>query len=276
MPMSAAFFNYLIPLMIGARDVAFPRLNALSFWVFLLGALFLNSSWFLGRRAGRRLVRRTAELDDRPRQRDDVLRARPADHRHRLDRRRDQPGVTVINMRAPGHVAVPDAGVRVDGPGRAVPAGVLAADHHGRAVPAAVRPAVGHRVLRSDARRRADPVAAHVLAVRAPGGLHPDPARVRHHQRDPAGVQPQAAVRLPVRRVLAGSRSGSSGSACGSHHMFAAGLGPVANTAFGITDRDHRDPHRREDLQLDGHDVRRATCSSTRRCCSPSARWRCS
>ena len=30
MPMSAAFFNFMIPLMIGARDVAFPRLNALS------------------------------------------------------------------------------------------------------------------------------------------------------------------------------------------------------------------------------------------------------
>ena len=39
--------------------------------------------------------------------------------------------------------------------------------------------------------------------------------------------------------------------------MFAAGLGPVANTAFGDLDGDHRDPHRREDLQLDGHDVRR-------------------
>jgi cytochrome c oxidase subunit 1 len=48
MPMSAAFFNYFIPLMIGARDVAFPRLNALSFWIFLAGALFLNSSWLLG------------------------------------------------------------------------------------------------------------------------------------------------------------------------------------------------------------------------------------
>ena len=48
MPMSAAFFNYLIPLMIGARDVAFPRLNAFSFWAFLLGGLFLYSSWFLG------------------------------------------------------------------------------------------------------------------------------------------------------------------------------------------------------------------------------------
>ena len=48
MPLSAAFFNYLIPLMIGARDVAFPRLNAFSFWAFLLGGLFLYSSVFLG------------------------------------------------------------------------------------------------------------------------------------------------------------------------------------------------------------------------------------
>ncbi|HEX2249823.1 MAG TPA: cbb3-type cytochrome c oxidase subunit I, partial [Gemmatimonadales bacterium] len=48
MPLSAMFFNYLIPLQIGARDVAFPRLNAFSYWVFLLGGLFLNSSWFFG------------------------------------------------------------------------------------------------------------------------------------------------------------------------------------------------------------------------------------
>jgi len=48
MPLSAAFFNYLTPLMIGARDVAFPRLNAFSYWIFLLGGLFLYSSWFLG------------------------------------------------------------------------------------------------------------------------------------------------------------------------------------------------------------------------------------
>jgi cytochrome c oxidase subunit 1 len=48
MPMSAAFFNYFIPLMIGARDVAFPRLNAYSYWVFLLGGLFLYSSFLLG------------------------------------------------------------------------------------------------------------------------------------------------------------------------------------------------------------------------------------
>ena len=48
MPLGSAFMNYLIPLMIGARDVAFPRLNALSYWVYLLGGLFIYSSWVLG------------------------------------------------------------------------------------------------------------------------------------------------------------------------------------------------------------------------------------
>ncbi len=42
MPLSAAFFNLLIPLQIGARDVAFPRLNAFSYWVYLLGGLVIT------------------------------------------------------------------------------------------------------------------------------------------------------------------------------------------------------------------------------------------
>src|SRR2546425_7560605 len=46
MPLSAALFNYFVPIMIGARDVAFPRLNAFSYWVFLAGGLFLNVSFF--------------------------------------------------------------------------------------------------------------------------------------------------------------------------------------------------------------------------------------
>ncbi len=48
MPIGAAFMNYLLPLQVGARDVAFPRLNALSFWTFLFGGVVLNSSWMLG------------------------------------------------------------------------------------------------------------------------------------------------------------------------------------------------------------------------------------
>jgi cytochrome c oxidase subunit 1 len=48
MPMAAAFANYLVPIMIGARDVAFPRLNAFGFWTFLAGGLFMYSSFLLG------------------------------------------------------------------------------------------------------------------------------------------------------------------------------------------------------------------------------------
>ena len=48
MPMAVAFFNYIVPLQIGARDVAFPRLNALSYWIYLLGGLYMNASWFVG------------------------------------------------------------------------------------------------------------------------------------------------------------------------------------------------------------------------------------
>ncbi len=48
MPIGAAFANFLMPLQVGARDVAFPRINAFSFWVFLFGGLMLNTSWVLG------------------------------------------------------------------------------------------------------------------------------------------------------------------------------------------------------------------------------------
>ena len=47
MPMVFGFANYLVPLMIGARDMAFPRLNAFSFWMSALGGLLLYFS-FLG------------------------------------------------------------------------------------------------------------------------------------------------------------------------------------------------------------------------------------
>ena len=48
MPFSAAFFNFMVPLQIGARDVAFPRLNAFSYWVFLAGGVLLHLSFLFG------------------------------------------------------------------------------------------------------------------------------------------------------------------------------------------------------------------------------------
>ncbi len=46
-PLFAGFANYLVPLMIGAHDMAFPRLNALSYWLFLLGGLIVLASFLV-------------------------------------------------------------------------------------------------------------------------------------------------------------------------------------------------------------------------------------
>jgi cytochrome c oxidase subunit I len=45
-PILAGFANFVVPLMIGARDMAFPRLNALSYWLYLLGGIVLMASFF--------------------------------------------------------------------------------------------------------------------------------------------------------------------------------------------------------------------------------------
>ncbi|OXS53585.1 cytochrome c oxidase subunit I [Cohnella sp. CIP 111063] len=48
MPLLFALMNAVIPLQIGARDVAFPFLNSLGFWTFFFGGVLLNLSWFAG------------------------------------------------------------------------------------------------------------------------------------------------------------------------------------------------------------------------------------
>jgi len=48
MPIAVGFGNYFLPLMIGARDVAFPRINMFGYWVVLMGGIFMYSSFFLG------------------------------------------------------------------------------------------------------------------------------------------------------------------------------------------------------------------------------------
>ena len=64
MPLVFGFANYLVPLMIGARDMAFPRLNAFSFWMTAFGGLLLyfsfvggNGLYGAGKRARRGMVR---------------------------------------------------------------------------------------------------------------------------------------------------------------------------------------------------------------------------
>jgi cytochrome c oxidase subunit 1/cytochrome c oxidase subunit I+III len=49
LPVLSGFSNYLWPLLLGSRDMAFPRLNAMSYWVFLFAGVFLYSSFPLGK-----------------------------------------------------------------------------------------------------------------------------------------------------------------------------------------------------------------------------------
>ncbi len=74
MPLGTAFANYFVPLMIGARDLAFPRLNAFGYWAYLAGGLILVLELPLRRRTRRGLVRLRA---------DDPTGVH-AGHRHRL------------------------------------------------------------------------------------------------------------------------------------------------------------------------------------------------
>ena len=52
-PIFAGFGNFMVPLMIGAADMAFPRLNALSYWLFLFGGIVLLFSFFATEGAAR-------------------------------------------------------------------------------------------------------------------------------------------------------------------------------------------------------------------------------
>ena len=90
-PVLAGFGNYFVPLMIGARDMAFPKLNALSFWLLLFGGIaFYTSVFFEPPQAGWTMYpplsddaftggrrHRRLDLPDPP-------------HRPLVDRRRDQ------------------------------------------------------------------------------------------------------------------------------------------------------------------------------------------
>ena len=134
MPIGAAFANYLMPLQIGARDVAFPRINAFSFWCFLVGGLFLNSSWLLGGGAD------GGWFNYAP---NNGVIFSPS---HGIDFWNlgliitgiaSLTGainliVTVLNMRAPGHDAHEDAGLHLDDPGDPVPAAVRHPGAHRR------------------------------------------------------------------------------------------------------------------------------------------------
>ena len=153
MPMAVGFANYLVPLQIGARDVAFPRLNMFGYWVVLAGGLFIYSGFFLGGAPnggwfGYTPLNSTPIVGGAlPGPRPRLLDRRRRDARHRLDHVGDQ-----LHRHHPQHArarhdAHAHAGVHVDDAGGRVPHRVRDADHHRRDDHGVLRPQLRHELL---------------------------------------------------------------------------------------------------------------------------------
>ena len=104
--------------------------------------------------------------------------------------------------------------------------------------------------------RRPAALAAPVLVLRPPRGLHHRAAVLRHRLRDPPGVQPQADLRLQGPGLRDASRSPRCRSTVWAHHMYVTG--GVLLPFFAFMTMLIAVPDRREVLQLDRHDVARA------------------
>src|SRR5499426_1205727 len=189
------FGNYLVPLMIGARDLAFPRLNAFGFWVLLFGGLLLHFSVVGGdgrmvrlrapHRPGVHAGQRHRLLEPRgdgDRVRHHRHRAEPGHHHPDHAWARDDPG-------AHADLCVGDADRLSDDPDDPAPA-VRGPDH------AAAGSLPGRPLLRHPSGRLRGDVAALLLVLRPPRGLPPDVARLRLRLRDHPRVLAQGPVRL--------------------------------------------------------------------------------
>ena len=165
--------------------------------------------------------------------------------------------VTVLNMRAPGMNLMKMPIFTWMIAGRAVPAGVRHPGHHRGAVPADVPARVRRHVLRRRRRRRPAAVAAPVLDLRAPGGVHPRSCPASASSREVLPVFSRKPLFGYKFVVFSGAAIGFIGWGVWAHHMFAsrprAGLG---RRVLGRDDGD-RHPDRREDRQLDDDDVGR-------------------
>ena len=219
-PVLAGFGNYFVPLMIGARDMAFPRLNALSFWLLLAGGVvFYASIFFEPPQAGWTSYAPLSDDAYSPGGGIDAWIFLIHLTGLSLAGRRDQlRGHDPQHARA-RHELGPDAAVRVDDPRLQLPADRGAAGDRRRGHDAAHRPPLRHRLLRRGRRRRPDAVAAPVLVLRPPRGLHHDPARLRDDLGDPAGVRAQADLRLQGDRGVHGGHRLPGHARVGAPHV---------------------------------------------------------
>ena len=274
MPFVIGLMNLVVPLQLGVRDVAFPTLNSVGFWLTATGALLVNISLVVGEfaRTGWLPYPPLSELTYSPGVGVDYYSLVAADLRRRHAGRRHQSRHDGPEDPHPRHDLSAHADVLLDH-ARLEPADRRRVPDPDRdARDADPRPLSRLPLLHQRGRRQRDDVHEPDLGLGTSGGLHPGAAGLRHLLRGGLDLLRQAAVRLP----LDGARH--HGDLRHLLHGVAASLlhhGRRARRQRDLRHRqhDHRGADRREDLQLAVHDVSAAASASRRRCCGRSASW---
>ena len=260
MPLNTGLGNFIVPLMVGANDMAYPRLNALSLWLFVGGGIFLTSSWVLGGAPDAGWFAYPPVSSSQP----------YASTTNGMDfwiLGVNITGiasimgalnfiVTIFNLRAPG--------MRFNRMPLFVWAQLVTSFLLIFALPAVtvalgdavLRPQLRYPLLRAVARRRPVVVATSVLVLRPPRSVYHDLAAVRRDLRSAAGLFAQADLRLRVYRLFQCCDRLSGLYRVGAPYVRRRN-GPAGQRGFfGYLDAD-RGAHRRQDLQLDRHVVGR-------------------
>ena len=255
-PIMAAFGNYIVPLQIGARDMAFPRLNAASLWLLLFGGMLHLLELPVRRRPGRRLDRLSAAVGaSRP-----GTASTSGSSACTCWRSSSVAGAinficTIHNMRAPG--------MRLS----RMPLFTWTIDFYAIMILFALPVLAGALTMLlldrnfgtnfydPQQRRQHHPLPAPVLVLRAPRGLRGGAARLRHDLRDRPGLLAQAAVRLQGARDLGRGDRLPRLPGLGPPHVRGRSSRPRWRSGSCSRRWAIARAHRRQDVQLDRHDV---------------------
>ena len=256
MPLVIGLMNFVVPLQLGVRDVAFPVLNSVSFWLTASGALLINMSLVIGNfaRTGWMGYPPLSELAFSP----DV----GVDY-YLWSLQISGIGTlltginfvtTILKLRAPGHDLFPHAGILLDRAGREHADRRRLPDPDRDLRDAAARSLPRHAFLHQRCRRQPDDVCQPVLGVGPSRSLHPDPAGVRRLLRSGRDLFRQGAVQLPLDglRDAGDLRPLLHGLAASLLHH---GRGRRRQCLLRHHVVDHRGADRRQSLQLAVHDV---------------------